>query len=79
MIDGESIDGLNINFLRNLIGVVSQEPILFEASIEDNIRFGRMDITHQDMIKASKMANAHSFISKLPDVKLYSDHITIPY
>ncbi len=66
-IDDEPIDGFNITFLRNLMGVVSQEPILFGTTIEENIRFGHMDMTRQDMIKASKMANAHNFVSKLPE------------
>ncbi len=54
--------------MRSLIGVVSQEPVLFEATIEENIMFGNPSISHHDMVKAAKMANAHDFITELPKV-----------
>uniref|UniRef100_A0A914UNP2 Uncharacterized protein n=1 Tax=Plectus sambesii TaxID=2011161 RepID=A0A914UNP2_9BILA len=65
-IDGEPIKSLNLKWMRNLIAVVSQEPILFDATVEENIRFGRQNVTHAEMMKVCKMANAHDFISKLP-------------
>ncbi len=68
MIDGELLTNLNIRCLRNLIGVVSQEPVLFEATIEENIMFRNPSINHHDMVKAAKMANAHDFITELPKV-----------
>ena len=46
---------------------MSQEPILFNSSIADNIRFGRDDATMEDIVQAAKNANAHFFISQLPD------------
>lgn len=68
MIDGHEVSSLNLHYLRNLIGVVSQEPILFDCTIEENIRFGREDITETELINAAKMANAEQFIKQLPKV-----------
>uniref|UniRef100_A0A0N4Z7Z6 ABC-type xenobiotic transporter n=1 Tax=Parastrongyloides trichosuri TaxID=131310 RepID=A0A0N4Z7Z6_PARTI len=65
--DGTSIEELNINWLRETIGIVSQEPVLFSDTITMNIKFGRLDVTESEMISACKMANAHDFIMKLPD------------
>jgi ABC-type multidrug transport system fused ATPase/permease subunit len=67
-IDGTEIAKLNIRWLRKLIGVVSQEPVLFEASIAENIRLGKRTITQTQMIAATKAANAHEFVESLPDV-----------
>uniref|UniRef100_A0A914VZ75 Uncharacterized protein n=1 Tax=Plectus sambesii TaxID=2011161 RepID=A0A914VZ75_9BILA len=66
MIDGVPLSEYNLNHLRNLIAVVSQEPILFDCTIEDNIRFGRESVTQAEMLHACKMANADKFISQLP-------------
>ena len=57
----------NLQWLRRHIGVVGQEPVLFNASIAENIRFGRKDATMEDIIQAAKSSNAHDFISKMPD------------
>ena len=57
----------NIQWLRRHIGVVGQEPVLFNVSIAENIRFGRKDATMEDIIQAAKNSNAHDFISKMPD------------
>jgi ABC-type multidrug transport system fused ATPase/permease subunit len=67
-IDGHEVSELNIEYLRKLIGVVSQEPILFDCSIEDNIKYGNPDINHAQMVAACRMANAENFISQLPQV-----------
>jgi len=67
-IDGVDIRKLNVHWLRNRIGVVSQEPVLFAKSIAENIRYGRDGITQEDIEKAAKDANAYGFISELPDV-----------
>ncbi len=61
---------LNVNWLRRQIGVVSQEPFLFSGSIADNIRYGRADVTEEEIEEAAQIANAHFFISKLPQVRL---------
>uniref|UniRef100_A0A2C9JZ86 Bile salt export pump n=1 Tax=Biomphalaria glabrata TaxID=6526 RepID=A0A2C9JZ86_BIOGL len=67
LIDDHDIKTLNIKWLRSHIGVVSQEPSLFDAIIEDNIRFGKMDATEAEIQKAAKDANAHDFIMQLPE------------
>ncbi|XP_071944971.1 ATP-dependent translocase ABCB1-like [Antedon mediterranea] len=66
LLDGVEIKDLNINWLRQNVGVVSQEPILFGCSIDENIRYGRLHVTDDEVIQAAKSANAHNFISKLP-------------
>ena len=57
--DDVDIKDLNVNWLRQQIGVVSQEPVLFATSIADNIRYGRMDVTQAEIEKAAHEANAH--------------------
>lgn len=66
-IDGHEIQTLNLQWLRSHIGVVSQEPVLFNTTIAENIRYGHEDATMEDIIAAAKNANAHSFISQLPE------------
>jgi ATP-binding cassette subfamily B (MDR/TAP) protein 1 len=68
-VDGTEINKLNIRWLRQHIGIVSQEPVLFAMSIGDNIRFGRDDVTQADIERAAEEANAHSFISELPEAR----------
>uniref|UniRef100_A0A673ARI1 ATP-binding cassette, sub-family B (MDR/TAP), member 4 n=1 Tax=Sphaeramia orbicularis TaxID=375764 RepID=A0A673ARI1_9TELE len=68
-IDGHDIRTLNVSYLRQMIGVVSQEPILFATTIAENIRFGRLDVTQEEIEKAAKEANAYDFIMDLPDQK----------
>ena len=51
-----------------LVGVVSQEPVLFATTIAENIRYGREDVTRDEVVEAAKKANAHDFIVKLPQV-----------
>ena len=57
---------LNVKWLRSQIGVVSQEPVLFDTTIAENIRYGREDATLDEIMQAAKDANAHDFISSLP-------------
>uniref|UniRef100_A0A8C4WUK3 ATP binding cassette subfamily B member 4 n=1 Tax=Gopherus evgoodei TaxID=1825980 RepID=A0A8C4WUK3_9SAUR len=66
-IDGEDIKTLNLRYLREIIGVVNQEPVLFATTIAENIRYGREDVTMEEIEKAVKEANAYDFIMKLPD------------
>lgn len=54
-----------------MIGVVSQEPILFATTIAENIKYGRPDVTLQEIEQAAKEANAYDFIMTLPDVWLF--------
>ena len=67
-IDGYDIKDINVKWLRQEIGVVSQEPVLFDGSISDNIRLGREGATPADIEDAAKIANAHNFIMMFPDV-----------
>lgn len=67
-LDGENIKDLHIGWLRSQIGVVSQEPILFNTTIAENIRYGRDDVTQKEIEEACRQSNAHYFISKLPNV-----------
>ncbi|CAF3578851.1 unnamed protein product [Rotaria sordida] len=67
LLDGKDIKTLNVAWLRSHIGIVSQEPVLFTGSIEDNIRFGKQDATDEEVQAAAKMANAHDFIMILPE------------
>ena len=69
-VDGVDIRKLNIKWLRNNIGVVSQEPVLFAKTIAENIRYGRDGITQEDIEKAATKANAYDFISQLPNVRV---------
>ena len=65
-VDGKDIKSLNLKWLRQNIGVVSQEPVLFNATIAENIRFGREDATMEDIEQAAKRATIHDFITRLP-------------
>uniref|UniRef100_A0A7N4P9T2 ATP binding cassette subfamily B member 1 n=1 Tax=Sarcophilus harrisii TaxID=9305 RepID=A0A7N4P9T2_SARHA len=65
-IDGQDIRTLNVRYLREITGVVSQEPVLFATTIAENIRYGREDVTMEEIEKAVKEANAYDFIMKLP-------------
>ncbi|XP_049320497.1 ATP-binding cassette, sub-family B (MDR/TAP), member 4 [Astyanax mexicanus] len=66
-IDDHDIRSMNVRCLRELIGVVSQEPVLFATSIAENIRYGREDVTQEEIEQATREANAYDFIMKLPD------------
>ncbi|XP_047418462.1 phosphatidylcholine translocator ABCB4 isoform X2 [Sciurus carolinensis] len=65
-IDGQDIRNFNVRYLREIIGVVSQEPVLFSTTIAENIRYGRGNVTMDEIKKAVKEANAYEFIMKLP-------------
>nr|XP_004662350.2 multidrug resistance protein 2-like isoform X2 [Jaculus jaculus]XP_045016354.1 multidrug resistance protein 2-like isoform X2 [Jaculus jaculus]XP_045016355.1 multidrug resistance protein 2-like isoform X2 [Jaculus jaculus] len=65
-IDGQDIRTINVRYLREIIGVVSQEPVLFGTTIAENIRYGRENVTMDEIEKAVKEANAYDFIMKLP-------------
>ncbi|POI25012.1 hypothetical protein CIB84_011238, partial [Bambusicola thoracicus] len=65
-IDGQDLKSLNVRYLREIIGVVNQEPVLFATTIAENIRYGREDVTMEEIERATKEANAYDFIMKLP-------------
>ena len=62
-----NIKELNLKWLRSHIGVVSQEPVLFDTTIAENIRYGKEDATMEEIQEAAKQANAHNFVASLPD------------
>jgi ATP-binding cassette subfamily B (MDR/TAP) protein 1 len=65
--DGVDLRSLNVQWLRQQIGLVSQEPILFDTTIAENIRFGLDNVTREEMEVVAKEANAHDFIMSFPD------------
>jgi len=67
LVDDEENKNYNIKFLREQIGFVSQEPNLFNISIMDNIKYGKMDATDEEVYEAAKKANIHDFILSLPE------------
>ncbi|XP_034163847.2 ATP-dependent translocase ABCB1 isoform X1 [Pangasianodon hypophthalmus] len=66
-LDGRDIRTLNVRWLRENMGIVSQEPVLFGTTIAENIRYGREDATDEDIEQAVREANAYEFISRLPE------------
>ncbi|MBL8616003.1 MAG: ATP-binding cassette domain-containing protein [Deltaproteobacteria bacterium] len=67
LLDGAPLRGLDAGWLREQVGVVSQEPILFATSITENIRYGRPEATTEQVMAAARAANAHDFVSAFPD------------
>lgn len=67
LIDDQDISLVKQQSLRHAIAYVPQEPMMFHRSIADNIRYGRLGATDDDVVKAAKQANAHEFIEKLPE------------
>ncbi|MBV8172535.1 MAG: ABC transporter ATP-binding protein [Candidatus Eremiobacteraeota bacterium] len=66
-VDGQDVLGVRLSSLRRAIAIVPQDPQLFSDSIEENIRYGRLDATRAQVEEAARLANAHEFITKLPD------------
>ncbi|MCE1190004.1 MAG: ABC transporter ATP-binding protein/permease [Ignavibacteria bacterium] len=66
-IDGQDIKSVQIKSLRSLMGIVTQETILFNESIRNNIAYGLNDLPLEQIIQAAKMANAHKFIEEMPN------------
>ncbi len=64
---GRDISKWPVNELRNLVGIVPQDPVIFAASALENIRYGRLDATKDEVIAAAQTAHAHGFISELPE------------
>ncbi|XP_068640253.1 ABC transporter B family member 13-like [Aristolochia californica] len=67
LIDGRNIRGLNLRSFRLKIGLVQQEPALFSSTVYDNIAYGKEGATEIEIYKAAKAANAHGFISRMPE------------
>lgn len=66
-IDGQDIRKVTLDSLREQVGIVPQETVLFNGSVYDNILYGRLDATREEVEAAAKAANAHDFIMQLPD------------
>ncbi|NLN20027.1 MAG: ABC transporter ATP-binding protein [Firmicutes bacterium] len=66
-IDGHDIRKFKKDYLRRSMGMVLQDTYLFSGTVKENIRYGRLDATDEEIVAAAKMANAHTFIERLPD------------
>jgi len=66
LIDGQDTSDVSLESLRTQISVVSQEPFLFNGTIRENILYGRLEATEEELFTASRAANCHEFISRLP-------------
>ena len=67
LLDGVDLRELNLHWLRSQVGLVSQEPVLFNLSVADNIRYGRPEASLEAVEAAARAANAHAFIAALPE------------
>lgn len=65
MIDGKDVKKVSIESLRRQMGIMTQDNFLFSGTIKDNIRYGKLDATDEEIIAAAKAVNAHDFIMKL--------------
>ena len=65
--DGINIKKIKKDDLRRSLAMVLQDTHLFTGTVEENIRYGKLDATHEDVVRAAKIANADSFITRLPD------------
>lgn len=66
LLDGTDIRQLTLKSLREQISIVLQEPLLFSGTIAENIRYGRLDATTDEIVAAARAANAHDFVQRLP-------------
>ncbi|MFC5648365.1 ABC transporter ATP-binding protein [Paenibacillus solisilvae] len=67
LIDGIDIRNVSIESLRSQVGIVLQDTFIFSGTIRENIRFGRLDATNDEIVKAATAVDAHDFIMSLPD------------
>lgn len=70
-INSEDVRGLQVGGVRGLLGLVSQEPTLFDRTVAENIAYGdnTRQVSQEEVVEAAKQANIHSFIESLPDVR----------
>lgn len=76
LLDGVDIRNLQIRWLRQQMGLVSQEPVLFHDTIRANIAYGKEDATESEILAAAELSNAHQFISGLHQVTKSSSRHT---
>src|SRR5690606_1977951 len=67
LIDGMDIRDVSLESLRKQVGLVMQDTFIFSGTIRDNIRYGKLDATHDEIVSVAKAVNAHDFIMNLPD------------
>ena len=67
LIDGKNVKELEKDSLRDKLGIVLQDTVLFNESVMENIRYGNLEATDEQVIEAAKLADAHSFIKRLPE------------
>ena len=67
LVDGNDIKNVTLTSLRSSIGVVQQDVYLFSGSVKDNISYGKINATDEEIVEAAKLAGAHDFITSLPD------------
>jgi ATP-binding cassette subfamily B protein len=65
--EGTDVREIKLNSLRHAIGVISQDPFLFSASVRENITFGAPDLTDEEVERIARLAQAHEFVERLPD------------
>jgi len=70
LIDGVNLKEFQLRWIRSKIGLVSQEPVLFAATIKENIAYGKDNATDQEIRAAAELANAAKFIDKMPQVRM---------
>ncbi len=66
-LDGADVRELRLASLRRAIGIVAQDPFLFSATVRENIAFGALEATDEDVVRAASLAQAHDFIEELPN------------
>ena len=66
LVDGVDVRRYRVRSLRERIAIVLQDPVLFSGTIADNLRYGRLDATPQEIEEAARAAHAHDFVSRLP-------------
>ena len=66
LVDGVDVRQYDVRSLRERIAIVLQEPVLFSGTIADNLRYGRLDATREEIEQAARAAHAHDFIARLP-------------
>jgi ATP-binding cassette subfamily B protein len=67
LIDGADVRDVTLRSLRRAIGVISQDPFLFSATVRENITFGAPDLTDEEVERVARLAQAHEFVERLPD------------
>jgi ATP-binding cassette subfamily B (MDR/TAP) protein 1 len=76
-LDGFNLKELNLSWIRQKIGLVSQEPILFTTTIRENIGYGKKGASEEEIRRATVLANAAKFIDKLPNVCSFDPFIVV--